>query len=125
MGRRLTARERLDRAIPEEQLRVDFAEAAGYLGWRFMHISDSRKVVRRDGKDIAVGDEECKGWPDLFLAHPRSGRLLAVEVKRELEKVTPEQQAWLDDLAACGVATFVLRPSTWDEGEALLREPRR
>jgi hypothetical protein len=46
---------------------------------------------------------------------------VAVEVKKELGKLTPAQDEWLTTLSLCGVETFVLRPSTFDEGVALLR----
>lgn len=102
---------------------MNFIDAAQLLGWRTMHISDSRKMVNRDGQLQMVGDIECKGWPDIVACHRPTGRMIAVEVKKELEQLTPEQEEWLEDLAACGADTFVLRPSLWDAGVALLRRP--
>lgn len=123
MAARLTSKQRLDRAVREHDLMQNFIDAAVLLGWRTMHIADSRRMVRQGGQTALVGDSGCKGWPDVFLAHRRTGRLLAVEVKKELEHPTPEQQEWLDDLAACGVETFVLRPSGWDVAVSRLRVP--
>ncbi len=121
MAPRLTNQQRLDRAVPERDLMAAFMDAARLLGWRPMHISDSRRMVNRAGRMELVGDSECKGWPDVFLAHPATGRLMAVEVKKELAKVTPEQEDWLGVLGACGVETLVLRPSGWDAAVAMLR----
>lgn len=121
MAPRLTDRQRYERSLPERDLMASFMEAARLQGWRAMHVNDSRRMVTRGGHQVLVGDSDCKGWPDLFLAHPRSGRLLAVEVKKELGRLTEEQLSWLSDLGACDVETFVLRPSTYDEGLALLR----
>lgn len=124
MAPRLSNQQRLDRAVPERDLMDQFIDAARLLGWKAMHISDSRRVVNRGGRTQVVGDSECKGWPDVFLAHPSTGRLLAVEVKRELGKVTPDQDEWLRALTACGVETMVLRPSGWDAAVARLRRQR-
>lgn len=125
MGSRLNAQQRLDRATRSEDLRETFTQTAELLGWRPMHIADSRKVVRSAGQTYLVGDKGCKGWPDVFLVHARTGRALAVEVKNELEDPTPAQQEWLDDLATVpGIETFVLRPSNWSEGRALLTARR-
>jgi hypothetical protein len=78
-------------------------------------------MVNSGGRLALVGDIECKGWPDLFLAHARTGRLLAVEVKKELGKPTPEQEQWLAVLSACGVESMILRPSGWDFAISRLR----
>lgn len=124
MAPRLTDRQRLDRSVRERDLQAVFMDAARLLGWHAMHISDSRRITNRGGRTEVVGDSDCKGWPDLFLAHPPSGRLMAVEVKVEdpnRGKVSPEQQVWLDALAACGVEAFVLRPSGLDAAIARLR----
>lgn len=122
MATRLTPRQRLDRQISERELMENYMDAARTLGWKVMHVSDSRRMVNSGGRLIMVGDNECKGWPDLFLCHPRTGRLLAVEVKKEVgSPVTDEQQEWLDVLGICGVETFVLRPSSWEDGASLLR----
>lgn len=124
MAPRLTERQRQDRAVTERSLMEAFMKAARMMGWKVMHVSDSRRMVNRGGKMVLVGDAECKGWPDLFLAHKATGRIMAVEVKVEdpnRGKVTPEQADWLDVLRACGVETLVLRPSGLDRAVAMLR----
>lgn len=124
MAPRLTPQERQLRQVPEkgpDGLMARYADAAKLMGWKIMHISDSRQMVRRGGRYVIVGDPECKGWPDLFLCHRRTGRALAVEVKRETEDPSDAQAEWLDTLSLCGIDTFVLRPSNWDEAVDLLR----
>lgn len=83
------------------------------------------------------------GFPDLVLVHAAAGRLLFVELKRDLParpspstlkklSPTPAQQAWLDDLAAvaalCGghIKVCVWRPADWADGtvERELRDVR-
>lgn len=121
MAQRLTSREQLDRSVAESDLQASFVDAARLMGWKHMHVSDSRRMVRKQGQLVMVGDAECKGWPDLFLAHEATGRILIVEVKRETERLSDEQKVWFRVLEACGLTTFVLRPSNYDEGLALLR----
>lgn len=68
-----------------------------------------------------------KGWPDIFaVRRKRSGlgitlvvtEAVAIELKREKGKVSPEQEAWLADLARLPGVTFagVIRPSDWFAG---------
>lgn len=121
MAPRLTARQRLDRSVTHEELQDSFVSAARLLGWKLMHVSDSRRMVRKEGQLVMVGDAECKGWPDLFLAHEATGRILVVEIKTETDKLKPDQAEWLRVLDACNLTTIVVRPSNYDEGLALLR----
>jgi hypothetical protein len=59
------------------------------------------------------------GFPDLVLV--RRPRLLFVELKREGKLPTEKQQAWLDELRACGQDARLWTPTDWDEiREALL-----
>jgi hypothetical protein len=52
-----------------------------------------------------------KGFPDLVMV--RRPRVVFAELKREDREATPEQQAWLDDLRACGQETYLWKPSDW------------
>lgn len=57
------------------------------------------------------------GFPDLVLCKPRStgdGRVIFAELKTDKGKVTPAQQAWIDDLAAAGMEAVVWRPADID-----------
>lgn len=58
-----------------------------------------------------------KGWPDLFMV--RHGEAVAIELKREKGKVTPEQETWLAELRMVPGVKFagVIRPSQWFAGE--------
>jgi hypothetical protein len=53
------------------------------------------------------------GFPDLTLV--RGPELVFAELKTERGKVKPEQQGWLDALAATGADVYVWRPSDLDE----------
>lgn len=60
------------------------------------------------------------GFPDLICV--RDDVMLALELKTETGKVTPEQELWLAKLAAVpGVTARLLRPSQYDELLELFR----
>lgn len=82
-------------------------DAARLLGWHCYH------TLRSAGS--------TPGFPDLVCA--RDGKLLVIELKTEMGKVTPAQEHWLDLFAAIpGVVTMVARPSDWERVEAALKE---
>lgn len=73
------------------------------------------------GRWVTPVQADGAGWPDLALARP--GRFLTVELKSAIGRVSVEQQAWLDVLAAAGIETHVFRPADWSVGliERVLR----
>ena len=81
---------------------------ANALGYLVYHTHDSRRSTA--------------GWPDLVLCHPKSHRLLIVEVKTDAGKVSVAQQMWLDALILAGVEALVLRPADWDTFWETLRD---
>jgi len=85
--------ERLFQGRVQQALRV--------LGYQSYHTYDSRRST--------------KGFPDLIALHPGKRRVLAIEVKTETGKVTPEQNEWLNSFAKCGVETWLLRPGMFEE----------
>lgn len=101
--------------IKEAPFQTEVIRLARMLGWRVMHVNDSRREVRLRGVSYLVGDEDAKGWPDLTLAHPRWHRLAVWELKSNTGRVTPDQKRWLETLAACGVDARVVRPRDWDD----------
>lgn len=99
-------------ALTEAKFQEYVMELAALGGWKCMHIANSRRIVRRAGRaDAVIGDKLTRGWPDLLLAHPRSGIVIA-ELKTEKGKPTPSQHEWLDALvAAGGVHVALWRPA--------------
>jgi len=90
------ARQRLLRSISEADFQQAVVEKASLYGWWWWHDTDSRKNRR--------------GLPDLILVRPP--RVLFVELKREGQKPTPEQQGVLDMLARCpGIEVDWWQPS--------------
>ena len=101
--------------MSEAQLSAAIVELAEVLGWRVF-------TVRRSDRAI-VASRTGAGFPDLVMV--RSGRLLAVELKRESAKPTAAQHAWLAALGGCpGVEVDVWRPAQWRDG-AIERTLRR
>lgn len=91
----------------ERDFQAMVQQAAGYLGWMSYHTWDSRR--------------SNPGWPDLVLV--KDGRMLCLELKTEKGRIRPEQEVWIAELQQVpGVTARIVRPSQWDEIEALLRE---
>lgn len=66
-----------------------------------------------------------KGFPDLVLAHPATGELLVVELKRAPNKVEPEQEVWHRAFEACNITVHVWWvPEELDERVAYLSNQR-
>ena len=108
------------RARPEAILQTQVIELAQYGGWAYFHPADNLTVVTRSGRTRR--QSVVKGYPDLTLV--RAPELIFAELKAENGRLSPEQRAWLDALAACGVETHVWRPSDWDEIHARLTRRR-
>lgn len=100
--------------MSENDLLAGVLDLARVLGWRTIHVRPGRTL--QGWRTSVSGDG--KGWPDVFAVQPRSGRIVAAELKAELGRLTDEQGAWLSDLTACGVETFVWRPSDYPEAIA-------
>ncbi len=94
------------KVMSEAELQREVCRLAKMFGWRYHH---SRPAVDRSGRwsTPISGD---KGLPDLILVNEKLHLLLMVELKRQREKPTEDQVAWLRALAAAGVQVRVWRP---------------
>lgn len=119
MPKRLTEQEKAWREISEKAYQKQITDLATLYGWQWRHIRDSR-VTNKHGRQF--GDAESAGLPDLILVRPPE--MIVVEVKRELGKTTALQDEWLERFAACGIDTFVSRPSNFEEIQARLTRSR-
>jgi len=82
--------------VTEKRLMAQLIDLLTATGWMTYHTFDSRRSTA--------------GFPDLIAI--RGARMLAIEVKSEAGRITPEQRAWLVALAAVpGVAAYVVRPA--------------
>lgn len=89
------------RAMSEDQLQACVTDAAERGGWLWWHDVDSRR--------------NKSGLPDLILVHPRTGRLLFVELKSATGKPRPAQITWLQALTIRH-ETYLWRPADWFAG---------
>ncbi len=85
------------------------------FGWRWMHM---KPAMFRDGVWSSRMNEEGKGFPDYCAVRPP--RLIFAELKGEKGKVTPEQEAWLEDLRRCQ-NNVISEPLTLIRGAAIIR----
>jgi len=90
--------------MSEATLQAQVLEAARLLGWLVYHTHDSRRSQ--------------PGFPDLVLVHPGKRRVLYRELKTQKGRIRPQQQVWLDALAAAGQDAGVWRPADWLDGGA-------
>ncbi len=93
-------------AVSEKNFMAQVIHIAKLRKWKVMHIHDSRK-------------SSGSGWPDLAMV--RAGRFVAAELKVGVNRPTADQLEWLEDLAGCGLETFLWRPSDFEEIERTLR----
>jgi len=91
--------------LTERAFMAQVVRLATLLHWRAYHTHDSR--------------HSSAGFPDLVLV--RRPRVIFAELKSDRGRCTPEQRAWLAELAECSVEVTLWRPSDWEEIERCLR----
>ena len=77
----------------------------------------SAGIMKRDGSHIST---HTRGVSDIIGCIPKTGRFLAIEVKRPGGKPTPEQQQFIDTINQAGGLAFVAR--NVEEVEQALRQ---
>jgi hypothetical protein len=81
------------------------------------HVDKAIRTLRRYGVlgyHTHRSDLSQAGWPDWAIVGP--GGFMVRELKRQTERPTAAQRAWLDALAAQGVNVGVWLPSDWFDG---------
>jgi len=96
--------------VLEKDFQQQVMTFARRCGWTVVHFHDSRRVVRntRTGVQHLIGDDDARGWPDLFCSHPSRG-MAAIELKTDdrASKPTDAQQSMLDRLAESAMAMAI------------------
>lgn len=116
MAPRLTPETRADRAMSEKTLQSRVVGRAKRQGWRVAHAGRGIAGYLPDGSPNFI-TPMARGWPDLMLF--RVGHVppvIAIELKRELGNLQPEQLDWLALMIECGIPAIVIRPSDLREG---------
>lgn len=102
-------------ALTEKQWQNRVLGLAAFYGWMAYHPPDNRPNANGGKQRVTAG------YPDLTLT--RDGALIYAELKTDKGRVTTEQQAWLDALAAVpGVEAHVWRPAMEDQVHTRLAE---
>ncbi len=107
-------------ALPmsEADLQRVVTDAATALGWHWVHFRPARTA---HGWSTPVSGPLGAGFPDLFLARPRDGRLLALELKSAKGSPSVDQLAVHAVLIAAGLDVRIVRPSDVDTILEVLR----
>jgi len=104
-GGRVKVTLELSKIMTEKEFQLHVEQMAKIGGWQFYHTWNSI--------------HSAPGFPDNVMAKPP--RLVFMELKTELGKVTAAQQRWLDILASIpGVEVYLFRPSEWEEIKKVL-----
>jgi hypothetical protein len=93
--------------VSEWEFQVAVGKEAQSRGWH-VHYTRRTGFKGKNGKWRAMAPA---GWPDMFMV--RGERAISAELKADYvpAKGTPEQEAWLADLARVpGVETYLWRP---------------
>jgi hypothetical protein len=98
--------------MTENDLLRGVLDLARILGWRTIHIRPARTA---HGWRTAVQGDGI-GWPDVVAV--RGSRIVAAELKASKGRTTPEQDAWLEALAATGAETHVWKPEHYPDAIA-------
>ncbi len=100
----------------EEEFLRQVIELARVFGWRTAHF---RPAMTASGRWVTAVQGNGKGFPDLVLV--RGDRILFVELKTDVGRLTNEQADWLSALKAAGAAVYLWRPADWEQIVATLK----
>ena len=103
-----------DRQMTEDNLKSRITARAKTRGWKVAHAGKGIAAFDKTGNPIFV-TPMAKGWPDLFMLHPKYGAL-AMELKTEQGEVSSEQYEWLNAFIEAGIPAVIIRPSDLREG---------
>lgn len=101
--------------MTEAEFQTQVVSLARICGWRCLHV---RRSIGKGNKWVTT--TSIKGWPDLFLFHPKRGVVFAAELKTDTGKLTYEQGQVIADLIDSGIPAVIWRPDDWDEIQAVL-----
>jgi hypothetical protein len=91
--------------VTERRWQAQVLQLASAFGWKGYHTWNSQ--------------HSAAGFPDLVLV--RRPRVVFAELKTNRGLVSDAQQAWLDELAACGLEAYVWRPGDLEHVVRTLR----
>lgn len=102
--------------MSEKTLQNRIVSRAKSRGWKVCHAGRGWVGNLETGEGQFV-TPMAPGWPDLFLMNPNAPvKAFAIECKREVGTVEPEQWDMLQLLIACGIPAAIIRPSDLRSG---------
>jgi len=103
-------------AMTEADWQQQFVQLAKALGWHHMHV---RRSLGRGKKWVTATNVD--GWPDLTLWHPKQQRVIFVELKSAVGRLTADQKAVLTSLSQANRdEVYVLRPDDLELARRIL-----
>jgi hypothetical protein len=118
-GKRLTPNDIALRAITERSWQDTVVQHARTAHWLVHFIPDTFHAKAKEDHTFVTIKQGDKGFPDLCMVSP-DGRVIFAELKRELGRLSPEQEVWRDRLLKGGHEWFLWRPSQVDDVIAVL-----
>lgn len=118
----MTAPRSAYKEIREDDWQDQLVDTLHLHGWRVAHF---RSSITAGGRHMTAVQYDATGWPDLFCTHARAGDVMAIEVKREYARATPEQLQWLAWMEAAGIDAYVWQPSDVDAAIARIAAPQK
>ncbi len=105
--------------ITEKQFQRQVEDLAHIYHWKIAHF---RPAMTKHGWRTAVSGDGF-GFPDNFIIHPQTGRLIIAELKSQDGRLSPAQKDWLDWCRAVpGIEVYVWRPDDIDDIVNILRD---
>jgi hypothetical protein len=105
--------------MTEKEWQNQVLELAKLLGWKRAHFRTVR-VQRKNGSVYYETPVQAngKGFPDLIMV--RGNRLIAAELKRDGEKLEPDQEEWARVLRNTPVEVYAWCPSDFELVQQIL-----
>lgn len=110
------------RAVSETDFQQQLIDALHLHGWSL--VAHFRPQQNGSGKWSTAVAADGVGFPDLLAIHPGAGDVIAIEVKREGQHPTDEQQEWLDGFTAAGVDAVCWQPHDIDDALQRIARPQ-
>lgn len=107
---RLEARREL---VSGKELQKAIVGEARRLRWRVAHFYPRPVTQQGRTRFVTPASADGKGWPDLFLVRDRG---LAIEVKGDGDRLTPDQRDWIAAFRMAGIEAIVATPLMWQAG---------
>lgn len=122
-GQRTATKPQTGKTVLEKDLQGSIVKFLQEQGYKVLVTGKAR--LKRNGKDTYVTPYQAdgKGFCDIFAVNPGSKyKTIALELKTDTGKATPEQVDWLLTLSKCGILTGIVTPATWEQMKLKIME---